>query len=61
MLIYSAAAASVLLLLLMTLPVHAQPSPSLQKRIFAAIAAASNQSSMPDYTEFVNPFIGTGM
>ena len=40
--------------------VHAQPSPSMQKRISAAIASAANQSH-PDYTTFVNPFIGTGM
>lgn len=40
--------------------VHAQPSPDLQQRISAAIAAAANQSH-PDYTAFVNPFIGTGM
>ena len=36
-----------------------QPSPSLQKRISQAIAAAANNSH-PDYTAFVNPFIGTG-
>ncbi|KAF8160642.1 glycoside hydrolase family 92 protein [Crassisporium funariophilum] len=35
-----------------------QPSPNVQKRISAAIAAAANQSH-PDYTAFVNPFIGT--
>ena len=40
--------------------VHAQPSPVVQQRISAAIAAAANQSH-PDYTAFVNPFIGTGM
>lgn len=40
--------------------VLAQPSPSVQKRISAAIASAANQSH-PDYTAFVNPFIGTGM
>ena len=40
--------------------VHAQPSPTVQKRISVAIAAAANQSH-PDYTAFVNPFIGTGM
>jgi len=38
--------------------VKAQPSPDLQKRITAAIKAAANQSN-PDYTQFVNPFIGT--
>ena len=40
--------------------VHAQPSPAVQQRISAAIAAAANQSH-PDYTAFVNPFIGTGV
>ena len=40
--------------------VHAQPSPDVQKRISAAIAAAGNGSGI-DYTAFVNPFIGTGM
>ena len=40
--------------------VHAQPSPAVQIRISAAIAAAANRSH-PDYTAFVNPFIGTGM
>lgn len=39
--------------------VFAQPSPDVQKRISAAIAAAANASTI-DYTEFVNPFIGTG-
>lgn len=39
--------------------VKAQPSPDQQKRITAAIKAAVNQSN-PDYTAFVNPFIGTG-
>ncbi|EIM82754.1 glycoside hydrolase family 92 protein [Stereum hirsutum FP-91666 SS1] len=38
--------------------VFAQPSPDVQKRISAAIAAAANASTI-DYTEFVNPFIGT--
>ncbi|KAJ3818967.1 glycoside hydrolase family 92 protein [Lentinula raphanica] len=38
--------------------IHAQPSPEVQKRIYAAIAAAANESN-PDYTAFVNPFIGT--
>ncbi|KAF8813953.1 glycoside hydrolase family 92 protein [Phlegmacium glaucopus] len=38
--------------------VHAQPSPNVQNRISAAIASAVNQSH-PDYTAFVNPFIGT--
>lgn len=40
--------------------VKAQPSPSLQKRISEAIANAANATN-PDYTAFVNPFIGTGM
>ena len=40
--------------------VHAQPSPNVQKRISAAIASAAEKSH-PDYTAFVNPFIGTGM
>ncbi|KAJ3502040.1 hypothetical protein NLJ89_g9066 [Agrocybe chaxingu] len=47
-----------LLSLLLFVGVRAQPSPELQKRISAAIAAAANQSN-PDYTAFVNPFIGT--
>jgi hypothetical protein len=38
----------------------AQPSPDFQRRISHAIAAAANES-YPDYTAFVNPFIGTGM
>ncbi|KAF9010673.1 glycoside hydrolase family 92 protein [Cyathus striatus] len=38
--------------------VHAQPSPKQQKRISQAIKAAANQPN-PDYTAFVNPFIGT--
>lgn len=40
--------------------VLAQPSPDVQKRISAAIASAVNETTI-DYTEFVNPFIGTGM
>lgn len=39
--------------------VGAQPNPAQQKRIAAAIKTAANQSN-PDYTAFVNPFIGTG-
>ena len=41
--------------------VHAQPSPEVQKRISAAIKAAgsSNSTSIDDYTQFVNVFIGT--
>ncbi|KAA1471821.1 glycoside hydrolase family 92 protein [Dentipellis sp. KUC8613] len=38
--------------------VIAQPSPDVQKRISAAIKAATNQTNI-DYTGFVNPFIGT--
>ncbi|KAF9055676.1 glycoside hydrolase family 92 protein [Panaeolus papilionaceus] len=38
--------------------VNAQPSPQVQKRISAAIAATSH-NAQPDYTAFVNPFIGT--
>ena len=40
--------------------IHAQPSPAVQKRISAAISTSANQTH-PDYTAFVNPFIGTGM
>ena len=41
--------------------VRAQPSPDVQRRISAAIqAATSNGSGTIDYTAFVNPFIGTG-
>jgi len=41
--------------------VRAQPSPEVQRRISAAIQAAIiNESSIIDYTAFVNPFIGTG-
>jgi hypothetical protein len=39
--------------------VRAQPSPDVQRRITAAIKAATNASAV-DYTAFVNPFIGTG-
>ncbi|KAJ2930255.1 hypothetical protein H1R20_g6808, partial [Candolleomyces eurysporus] len=39
---------------------QAQPSPELYERIEAAIDAAVNQTSGEiDYTQFVNPFIGT--
>lgn len=47
------------LLLASIVQVLAQPSPEVQKRISAAIASAANESTI-DYTEFVNPFIGTG-
>lgn len=47
------------LLLASVVQVLAQPSPEVQKRISAAIASAANESTI-DYTEFVNPFIGTG-
>jgi hypothetical protein len=41
--------------------VCAQPSPDVQRRISAAIRAAiHNGSGTVDYTDFVNPFIGTG-
>lgn len=40
--------------------VNGQPSPEVQKRIAAAIAATNSTNSTIDYTEFVNPFIGTG-
>jgi len=40
--------------------VYAQPSPEVQRRISAAIEAASN-TPVIDYTAFVDPFIGTGM
>ncbi|KAF5355492.1 hypothetical protein D9758_006356 [Tetrapyrgos nigripes] len=36
----------------------AQPSPDVQRRIAQAIANSANVTS-PDYTAFVNPFIGT--
>ncbi|KAG2131237.1 glycoside hydrolase family 92 protein [Suillus bovinus] len=39
---------------------YAQPSPKVQARISAAIAAAqASNSTKIDYTAFVNPFIGT--
>jgi len=47
------------ILISLAIPGLAQPSPNLQKRISNAIAAAANESH-PDYTAFVNPFIGTG-
>lgn len=53
----SVALFSVLTLSLLS-PVLAQPSPEVQKRISAAIKNAANQTN-PDYTAFVNPFIGT--
>jgi hypothetical protein len=40
--------------------VHAQPAPSVQKGIVAAISAAANATGALDYTKFVNPFVGTG-
>lgn len=39
----------------------AQPSPKVQARITAAIEASKNATGDIDYTQFVNPFIGTGM
>lgn len=47
------------LLVLSAALVYAQPSPEVQQKISAAIAAAANESN-PDYTSFVNVFIGTG-
>lgn len=55
---YSLKTALLLSILLISLT-NAQPSPALQNRITAAIKNAANQSN-PDYTAFVNPFIGTG-
>ena len=48
-----------LLFLLLPILTHAQPSPALQDRIFAAIKDSANKTDI-DYTQFVNPFIGTG-
>ena len=48
-----------LALLLCAYLVAAQPSPEQQKRIVAAIQDAAHNPN-PDYTAFVNPFIGTG-
>ena len=39
--------------------VNAQPSPQVQARISAAIKKAADEAN-PNYTAFVNPFIGTG-
>ena len=39
---------------------NAQPAPELQERISQAIANAANETN-PDYTSFVNVFIGTGI
>ena len=46
--------------LIATGAVSAQPSPEVQKRIAAAIAATESTNGTIDYTKFVNPFIGTG-
>ncbi|KAL1694850.1 glycoside hydrolase family 92 protein [Schizophyllum commune] len=49
------------LVLALSLPsflVSAQPAPELQERISQAIANAANETN-PDYTSFVNVFIGT--
>ncbi|KAJ7594497.1 glycoside hydrolase family 92 protein, partial [Mycena floridula] len=51
-------ATSILVLSVLLSRIHAQPSPNVQKRISAAIKDAANETS-PDYTRFVNPFIGT--
>jgi hypothetical protein len=40
-------------------PVNAQPAPSVQAGITAAIKSAANATGPLDYTAFVNPFIGT--
>ena len=40
--------------------IWAQPSPEVQRRIDQAIKDAANATGIPDYTAFVNPFIGTG-
>lgn len=61
MLVHSSPAVYILLSSFLTLFIRAQPSPEQQKRISAAIEAALNQTGTPDYTAFVNPFIGTGM
>lgn len=48
------------ILLLFPVWTTAQPSPELYKRIQAAIDATANQTANEiDYTQFVNPFIGT--
>ncbi|KAF9264108.1 glycoside hydrolase family 92 protein [Marasmius fiardii PR-910] len=47
-----------LLFLALLSVVNAQPSPEQQRRISDAIKKAANQTN-PDYTAFVNPFIGT--
>ncbi|KAF7289322.1 Glycoside hydrolase family 92 protein [Mycena indigotica] len=39
--------------------VYAQPAPSVQSGITAAIKAASNATGSLDYTEFVNVYVGT--
>ncbi|KAK7040792.1 hypothetical protein VNI00_009698 [Paramarasmius palmivorus] len=44
--------------LFLVVAVNAQPSPDVQNRISSAIKNAGSQSN-PDYTAFVNPFIGT--
>lgn len=48
------------LLAILVSSVSSQPSPDVQERISNAIRAAGNQTN-PDYTAFVNPFIGTGL
>jgi hypothetical protein len=40
--------------------VSAQPSPDVQRNITAAIRAAATANGTVDYTQFVNPFVGTG-
>jgi len=59
--IFSSLASSFAVLVAACSVVRAQPSPDVQRRISAAIEAAIiNESSVIDYTAFVNPFIGTG-
>lgn len=55
----SLSAAFVLLPSFFTTFIYAQPSPDVQKRISTAIAAVSANKGTPDYTAFVNPFVGT--
>ncbi|GJJ06144.1 hypothetical protein Clacol_000333 [Clathrus columnatus] len=47
-----------LILLSTSLSVYAQPNPAQQKRISAAIKNAAHNKTI-DWTQFVNPFIGT--
>jgi hypothetical protein len=59
--IFSSLASSFAIFVAACSVVRAQPSPDVQRRISAAIQAATGSgSSTIDYTAFVNPFIGTG-